>query len=121
MDLEKALSSYLLTGVSRMVEKSVNYQKVCQMRNGTLYLKEFPWSSYMTIFKSECFGEVGIIFKSSIYIYINLALKGHSIFSSKGKKKKKKVRKKKVFLDLVSFNHLFFQLLMKFLMFLMVV
>ncbi|EOB07510.1 hypothetical protein Anapl_02024 [Anas platyrhynchos] len=40
----------------RMVEKSVNYQKVCQMRNGTLYLKEFPWSSYMTIFKMDIYG-----------------------------------------------------------------
>lgn len=68
-----------------MVGMTVNYQKVYEVWNGTLQLKEFPWPSYLPGFKIECFSEVGFIFKNSIYIYINLTLKGYFIFPSQGK------------------------------------
>lgn len=68
-----------------MVEITVNYQKACEVRNGTQQPKEFPWPCYVPMFKIECFGEVGVIFKTPVYIYINLDLKRHFIFSSQGK------------------------------------
>lgn len=81
MDLEKAFGSYPLTGIFSMVRDDCKLLRNLLSEEWDAPAEGVSMALLLASIKIECLGEVGVIFKNSIYIYSNLALKGHFIFS----------------------------------------